>query len=210
MLLSQPLAPSTRPHLCWPSYWSNSWQRLSALSRATGSFTIACWGAWSRQTTGTPRWRTPVRWALWQGLYFKHSLTCNFITWRHLLATAQPCLLASYQLVENVQTCPPSPPPPPLCFFPSAFSFWGNPISVMRNRKQASFRSELRAEQDDSRLDSDVFFFFLSIQLIRKHRRTVRGLDEWGAAVKRQCELTAASKQETLNVVVFYEEDIFY
>lgn len=48
----------------------------------------------------------------------------------------------------------------------------------MRNRKQASFRSKLRAEQDDSRLDSDVFFFFLSIQLIRKHRRTVRGLDE--------------------------------
>lgn len=49
----------------------------------------------------------------------------------------------------------------------------------MRNRKQTSFRSELLAEQDDSRLDSHVFFFFfLSIQLIRKYRPTVRGLDE--------------------------------
>lgn len=27
--------------------------------------------------------------------------------------------------------------------------------------------------------------------------------------MKRQCELTAASKQETLNIFVFYEEDIF-
>lgn len=80
MFLSQPSAPSTRPHMCWLSCWSSSWPQLSASSRATGSFTIACWGAWSRQTTGTPRWRTPRRWALWEGLYFKHLLrsqVCN-------------------------------------------------------------------------------------------------------------------------------------
>lgn len=45
-------------------------------------------------------------------------------------------------------------------------------------QKATSSRSKLRAEQHDSRLNSDVcFFFFLSIQLITMQRVTVRGLD---------------------------------